>query len=157
MATPLIVTQAPDRIDWQRERVYGAEQQAECECADYDDWEYLTLDTVEPFVLRALAKAEIGNGTPPRFCFDIPDDSNFAGMYRGATHDIWLNPKILCPWTVLHELAHWVEWREPGHGPKFCSTMLELVQAGIGDVAADILRSAYAEFNVEVFDFSRIG
>lgn len=138
---------AAESIDSQRSAVYGAQECAAAEMYTDDAWvDSAALDTFATSVLTAVGwQADPG----PVFALDVPDDSEFAGWHEGATGVIHLHPQLLSRWTVLHELAHWVDNRD-GHGPRFCANFLELVRAGIGHEAERELLDAFESFGVEV-------
>jgi hypothetical protein len=113
-----------------------------------DDWgdEYLrSLSSPEDVVAYMQAALVAGGWTveaPPVVAFDVPDDSDLAGVHTGADKIIHLHPKLLRPGILLHELAHWVDDRE-GHGPRFQAAMVSLVDAALGEAVARDLYAAY--------------
>jgi hypothetical protein len=137
---------ADESADPQRDSVYYAQACAE-EVCDIEP-AYLSPDDLERFARQALEAAGWG-AVIPTFVLDVPDDAAWSGWHEADTRVIHLHPRLLSPWTVLHELAHWVDPRG-GHSPRFCANHVELVRAGLGDDAADELLYAYADHGVEV-------
>lgn len=101
------------------------------------------------FTSRALDAAGWDAGMRPTFALDVADDSNFSGWHSGVEREIHLHPRLLDPWTVLHEVAHWLDNRD-GHGPRFCANYASLVRAGLGQEAAEELLAQFEVFGVDV-------
>jgi hypothetical protein len=154
---------ADDAADPQREAVYRAEELWGYETDEWGDdpdelgWggegpAPIGVDELSTFAASVLSRAGWQVNTPPRFVLDVPDDvgdANEAAWHEGATRVIHLHPNLLDPGTVLHELAHWLRPCD-GHGPEFCGVHLGLVRVGISERAAELLREAYRESDVEV-------
>jgi hypothetical protein len=108
--------------------------------------EVLTMSELRGFVDRTVAQSGC-IADPPEIHFEVPDESDFAGWANdGGIH---LHPRLLRPWTVLHELAHWLDLGD-GHGARFCANFLSVVEAGLGRDAAEALATSFARFEVDV-------
>ena len=144
-----------DALDPQQAAVYEAENEARTRYEE--ELDYLTPNTVQQFSVDALTKAgeHFSGDESPNFRFDIPDESDSAGALEGVTNDIRLHSKLLDPWIILHELAHWRVGVFVHHGPLFCAVYVRLVRAGIGEDAAELLLSYFQEYDVEVLDFDQ--
>jgi hypothetical protein len=148
--SPRVATAAHDP---QRERAYAAEEQAQLEHSDYEDEDDLTPEQLRPYVLDVMARAGWSHGDDgPSFVLDVPDEvgeTDEAGWVDGVTGTIHLHPRLLDPWTVLHEVAHWLRPRD-GHGPRWAAVFVGLIRAGVGTEAGERLLTAYEVHGVEV-------
>lgn len=146
--------------DYQRDAVYLAEELARENVEGVLNIEVprLLAEELPGFAARALEGAGWEVDEQPTFVFDVPDDGNVPGLglaeaasawHEGATGFIHLHPRLLDPWTVVHELAHWVDSRDR-HGPRFCANYVGLVRAALGDHAAEELLALFAEHGVEL-------
>lgn len=134
--------------------VYAAEEafaERLADDLDHDDPDaHLDPADVPGFMVDTLNRSDWGVSDwslddLPEVRFDVPDDSDLAGVHGGAsTGAIHLHPKLARPTVVLHELAHWLRPHD-GHEDPFRSTFVGLIEVALGDWAADLLREAYAE------------
>lgn len=143
----------PPRLTKEDEMVYEAEEQA---CYEFFDWfsdhpEKMPQGEVPAFIKRAVD----GGGWPyaklPEIRFDLPDgDWRAANFHMGGDGTyISFHPKLLCPFTILHEIAHWLVPLDR-HGEAFRGANIGLIRAGIGDEAAEIFADKYAEYDLPV-------
>lgn len=129
----------PDDYRAEAQAVYDAQEATEFRLTDYDGvdapegWdESLTVDEVEPFAEAAIAAAGWGSDGPPLiFVYDVPDDCDRAGYYRYETGTIHLHPRLLGKFTILHEVAHFLDPRQI-HGPRFVAIFARLIGATFG-------------------------
>jgi hypothetical protein len=140
------------RDDYQRDAVYAAEQHA---VENLLDWHGIYPRDIDPEQLQEFARAALtaagwSGGPAPTFELAVPDDHERSGWHAGATGIIHLDPRLLSPFTVLHELAHRLRPDGPSHGPMFCAFHVGLVHAALGQDAAQELLDAFAEHEVEV-------
>lgn len=133
--------------DVQRDRVYAALELAEADSLVSDEW--LSPSDLPEFVASALAAADMEADPQPSIELDVEPDDPLTGWCSASTRVIHLDPRLLSPWTVLHELAHWVDLRD-GHGPRFCANLILLVEGTLGVEASDCLWAAFAEEEVQV-------
>lgn len=125
--------------------VYHAEDLVQEWVGDYGQGhpDYLLPDQVEGFLSRALQRAGWAGGASPTVVMDIPDDSELAGQLDARDgRSIHLHPRLLSPWTVLHELAHWLRPLD-GHGAEFRGVMVGLIRGMFGNETADELAATY--------------
>ena len=125
------------------ELVHEAEQNAE----HYHDVDprlfYIEQDAVEEFALSTIARAGFECYFFPMIVFmELSDAVGWCKKYvtsDGTTYHgaIYFDPRVLCKWTICHELAHWLD---PGiqhevadHNETFREIMVKLVEYGIGE------------------------
>lgn len=140
------MSDAPDSGPSLVDRVYAAQ-----EWTEENSWvvvEDLSPDKLVGFSVEVLEAAGWDVSRPPEFVLDVPDDSELSG-HAGASNVIHLHPRMLSPWTVLHELAHWIDNRD-GHGARFCANLVGLVRAGIGPDDAERLLEEFRDRDVPV-------
>lgn len=141
----------PEAHDLQRDRVYAAEELALEELYDSGskEPEWLTPSSLAGFVQRALDTVGWETACQPTIVLDVVDEDERSGWHEASTGVIHLHPRLLKPWIVLHELAHWVDPRG-GHGPRFCANFVLLVRGSLGPEAAQALLTALGELDVDV-------
>lgn len=118
--------------------------------------EPMTPDEVAALVRRVLTARNRAENLP-QIEYDGADDPENAGRVSHETGVIHLDPRCARPMLVLHELAHWLLWRDLdegyviSHGSDFRFTMCALVGAAWGDEYGQTLRNEYDQHVGEVW------
>ena len=111
-------------------------------------WDDVKMDQVVPFMLFALDKTGWETDEVPRVVFDLTRDDEVVGVVSGVDRCIHLNPELLSPQLVLHELAHWLDGRD-GHGPRFQATFIDFIDRLYGGEASAALFCGLMEEGLE--------
>jgi hypothetical protein len=155
LTTDLTPHMAPDHHDPQRDTVYRAEEQAIGESYALGD-DPIPVDDLATFVATVVAGAGWEVAHLPTFVVDVPDEGDYSAWHEGGTGTIHLHPKLIWPWTVLHEVAHWLRPRDgirpTYHGPTFSGVLVGLWHAAFGWHDASTLRETFRDFGVDVDD-----
>lgn len=137
-------------VDTCRDAVYEAEDEARLALADLGFAPpNLTPDELATYATNVLRDAGWVGDCVPDFVLDVADEDDVSGWHQAVTGTLHLHPRLLNPWIVLHELAHWLRPRD-GHGPEFCGVLVGLVGAALGELAAMGLREQYRDCGVSV-------
>jgi len=106
--------------DTQHAAVHAAQEEAEWASADEGIGDDLAPDEVSDFIAGALAAAGWTAESAPLVVYDVPDDHELSGWVdqEGSIH---LHPRLVGRWTVLHELAHWLDPRGGRRRRRCCS------------------------------------
>jgi hypothetical protein len=106
---------------------------------------YVSPADVPSFARTTLDVAGWASYDSPTFQMeaDTADDGRWAGWVERETGIIYLNPRELTLWTVLHEMAHWIDSSDHLHGRRFRRDHARLVGAGLGDHARETLVFVY--------------
>jgi putative metallohydrolase (TIGR04338 family) len=167
--TPAQIQDLEDHRDFQKTRVYGAEEfwqsewMLEPEYQGYGQY-FKALGEVEGFVSEILnSRYVLAEHSPPvvRLIGDPEDGWNHdqAAFVRGLDEihvplDSAGRPVVVSGFTILHEIAHLLceSTFGPGefHGEGFTRVHVELIRAVIGGDEADLLLWAYANADVLV-------
>lgn len=104
-------------------------------------------EDVVPFAERTIAAAGwSGDGPPVVVVFDVDAEAeDRAGYFTLPERAIHLDPRLATPFVVLHEVAHFVDWRDE-HGPRFVAILYGLLRATYG---ADLAEYYLAEIDAE--------
>ena len=147
-----MITQEPDYLTDVDRLVYQAEEEATMEFFDleHDYPDRVEPENIEGFIRSALQGAGWTGGELPEIRLDIPDEDWRSGRFRRGPDGEWFSfhPKILCPFSILHEVAHWCA-NAGDHGPKFRGAHLGLLRAGIGEMAAECFARWYTEAGLD--------
>ena len=113
------------------------------------DMHNVSAGDLPAYLMAALQSAGFPFDEAPEYRLDIPDEHEWAGGYHFGPDGEYLrfHPRLLRPWIVLHELAHWLT---PGnsHGPSFCGALLRLVRGTIHPEAASVLKEQFEAHGV---------
>lgn len=122
---------------------YEAETVAQEECFDVSD-DPIAPGDVPAFLARAMTAAgyDPADGPPPVVLYDIEDESRWSGLVDDA--GIHLHPKVVRPWLLLHELAHWLDPRA-GHSPRWAYNFAQMVDGVLGVEPGARLRAEFDE------------
>jgi putative metallohydrolase (TIGR04338 family) len=121
-----------------------------------DDRKFGDIDSVQRYVDAVLALGWVHRSAPARAALPVRVRARGGATkaeYEFATHTIAVPPhRVGGRWAmrelvVLHEVAHHLA-DEPGHGPGFVGTFLQLVEELIGAEAGFLLRSALQDVGV---------
>jgi hypothetical protein len=129
--------------DYQRQRVYDAEQAVSLALGKGDD---MSLDDCQVYA-DAVCEAEgITSVTVTR------RQGERKSHYQVANQTIKLATWGCCEQVLLHELSHHVEalhGRVSGHGPSFAASYLRLLDENMGSRRADAMRFSFDHFGVQ--------
>ena len=138
------------RADYWQETFIGTDREIvdlyyEADEAAYEQWHddrehwMLNRHEVGSFLAWATELGGYSGGDPPVVIFDAASSDKAAFVDPEGIH---LHPKLLEAWTLLHELAHFIDPRA-GHSPRWAFIYVELVSAAIGSEAGALLRREF--------------
>lgn len=141
---------------WMRDRamaVYEAEDATRFAIEEYEVDSLIDIDgpSLDPADVAAYAgkvmRAAGWVGPDPVVLFDVPDDDDHPG--RVDLEGIHLHPKLCTHWTVVHEVAHWLDPRG-GHDGRWAATMILLTRVAFGEAVSERLLEEYQAAGVPV-------
>ncbi len=161
---PLIVEVSretkPKIISSEAERLYAAENAVRWDVEKFRNLEAakrFVMDVIDsPWWQRFFSKIEsieVKEGGSRRYAYGNRYSGGVDGRYHGyiSLPSGWGFNKMV----VLHEVAHVVAYKD-GHGSKFASVFLELVDVFIGREVANKLDREFARHGVAVANFQEV-
>lgn len=130
--------------DQQRQRAYDAEHAID----DFGET-FADLDGAKRYVARMLASKWLRRHFPGvRSTIEVRDGRGRRRAAAFGTYAITLPRWARNTTTVLHEIAHCLTPRDPGHGAEWARCYLMLVQHFLGRAAAAALRASFKAHGV---------
>ena len=132
--------------DYQRQRVYQAEEQ----CEFWDSPKILTSEETKALILSISKWAGV---RPPKI--EVGDTGGVPIAYATKDTIVLPFPTAKSIPFICHEMAHVINYNSDNadhHGVNFCATYLKIVKEFVGEIEYKALQTSFNSYHVKAYD-----